>query len=552
MRRRNPVRVVAEAFSGRVNAFPVRRWSFQAHVGLRRAILWAPALLLFALLVGTGLRGLDYGEHWDEGPGQLQPVRAMVASGIFLPHAPPYSYNYPAVCRWLVLAPAVPAGIAAAMRSNLSPDVVKSTLLATLDAPAYLLTLRAVFLVLSASVVLWVYGAALELRLRPWAATAAAASVALSWEYAYHARFVATDCLLASLVAATLFVLARYLAAPRPRLLRTAAVLVGLAMGTKYPGAFLLVPLLLAANLAGPAPTLWRRCSRAAALCALAFASYLVTTPGTLLDPWTFITDLRLLTKYYASATHAGYTAADGTDHAGMVLGYLALSFFSPYRVLALVAFVASLFGVMLWARRDPRVWLVLVTFPLVFLLAFCSRYRLVVVRNYLCITPILALGLGHTVELGGVYAAGRSRALERGLRAVLVAAFALNAVFLVRAAESIRRVSPVAAVRQALKYVAAHAPQSFRVSPQVRRYATEAHLGLPKNARVSGQAEHVVFFGRAEAPWKWPPNDPFRTEAVFGPLEVNFDYYPTWAGHDRVLVMTHEKARLAGVPLAR
>ena len=552
MRRLDPVRVVAEAFSGRVDAFPVRHSSSRAHAWLSRVARWAPALLLFALLVGTGLRGIDFGVHWDEGPGQIKPVRDMVASGIFLPHAPPYSYNYPAVCRWLVLAPALPAGVVAAVRSNLSPEVVKSALLATLDNPAYVFTLRSVFLVLSASVVLWVYAAALALGLRPWAATAAAASIALSWEYAYHARFIATDCLLASLVAATVCVLARYLATRRPELLRVAAALVGVAAGTKYPGAFLLVPVLFVANLAGAPMTLWSRFSRLGGLCAFACASYLLTTPGTLLDPWTFITDLRMLTKYYASATHAGYTAADGTDHAGMVFGYLALSFFSPYRPLALVAFAASLLGVMLWARRDPRVWLVLVAFPVVFLLSFCGRYRLVVVRNYLCVAPILALGLGHLVEVVGVYAARRSRAFKQGLGALLAAALAVNAVFVVRAAESIRRVSPAAAVREALDYVASHAPESFRVSPEVQRYATQAHLELPENAHVSGKADHVVLFGRAEAPWKWPANDPFRTEAVFGPREVNFDYYPTWMGHDRVIVMSHEKAKIAGVAIAR
>ena len=38
----------------------------------------------------------------------------------------------------------------------------------------------------------------------------------------------------------------------------------------------------------------------------------------------------------------------------------------------------------------------------------------------------------------------------------------------------------------------------------------------------------------------------------MFGPREVNFNYYSTWRGSDRVVVMTIEKARAAGVWLAQ
>ena len=38
----------------------------------------------------------------------------------------------------------------------------------------------------------------------------------------------------------------------------------------------------------------------------------------------------------------------------------------------------------------------------------------------------------------------------------------------------------------------------------------------------------------------------------MFGPREINFHYYSTWEGYDRVVVMTMEKARAAGAPLAQ
>jgi hypothetical protein len=37
----------------------------------------------------------------------------------------------------------------------------------------------------------------------------------------------------------------------------------------------------------------------------------------------------------------------------------------------------------------------------------------------------------------------------------------------------------------------------------------------------------------------------------MFGPKEVNIIWYAGWQGHDRVVVMTRQKARGTGVKLA-
>src|SRR5262249_14419325 len=71
-----------------------------------RAWRYAPVLLPLMLLIGTGLRGLDFGLHWDERPWQIGPVKTMVQSHTLLPGY----YNYPSFDYWLnllVLAPDV-------------------------------------------------------------------------------------------------------------------------------------------------------------------------------------------------------------------------------------------------------------------------------------------------------------------------------------------------------------------------------------------------------------------------------------------------------------
>jgi hypothetical protein len=122
-----------------------------------------------------------------------------------------------------------------------------------------------------------------------------------------------------------------------------------------------------------------------------------------------------------------------------------------------------------------------------------------------------------------------------------------------VRAAESIRHVDPAAYVREAVAYVAAHPGHRFRLSAQVSKLAADQRLSLPGNA-VAGDntaADRVVLFARAEGPnpFKWQANDPWLADAVFGPREVSFFWYSSWSGHDRVVVMTADKARATGVP---
>ena len=129
----------------------------------RRLLLIAPALALVAFFTITGIRGVDFGEHWDEVEWQIQPVRDMVNSGILLPRAS----LYPSFGKWLTLLPAIPPGIRVAVKKGSSARDVQGAMIATVNPPSYLLTVRCVYIFFSALAIAWVYGAALALR-RPW------------------------------------------------------------------------------------------------------------------------------------------------------------------------------------------------------------------------------------------------------------------------------------------------------------------------------------------------------------------------------------------------
>jgi hypothetical protein len=194
----------------------------------------------------------------------------------------------------------------------------------------------------------------------------------------------------------------------------------------------------------------------------------------------------------------------------------------------------------------------VLLSFPVGFLLVFCAKYVVVIIRNYQVVAPFLcvlaARGIGDVMERL------RPRWARWTFAALLATTGVIQAVWLIRAGESIRHIDPTADVRHALDYVARHPNTRFRLSDRVRAFALGHELALPSNVVTAPDGQQVVMFGKADMfdSERYRTNDPWLTIAQFGPREVNFDWYSVWGGHDRVLIMTIEKARDSALPFAR
>ncbi len=513
---------------------------------MRRVARHLPLAGLFAFFVFTEFRGIDFGLHWDEVDWQIRPVQDMVTTGLFMPRAA----IYPAFSKWLILLPALVSGLEKALAVGFRPNLIQSAMLETVSRPEYLLTARRLFVVVSGLSLVWVYCAALTLRLRVWEAFLAAATLGLSWEFAYHSRWVATDCITVQFCALTLWLLLLYLRGARREVLYAAAVATGCAIGTKFPVAPLLVAVLgVGASKIAPY-RLRAQISRAFALSLTAVLAFLVTTPAALLEPFKFVELAQYIsTRYYHG--HYGYTVGLGWDHVWHVLLYFGLWFFSPYHTFSLVLSAGVIAGMAVWWRRDRRVALLLIGFPIAFLFFFCFHYAAIQVRNYLLLAPCFALLLAGAV--GALVDWLPHFALRALLATGLVAGALANAAFLVGAAESIRHHSAQDDVAQALAYAASQPNSSFRLSNEVKNIARSAHVSLPPNTR-GAHPDHVIFFVPAEGPsgYDWPGTDPLAFERIFGPGEVNLNLYPTWFGEPHVGVMTVAQAHRIGLPWLR
>jgi hypothetical protein len=465
-----------------------------------------------AVALRSGLRGIDFGTHWDEGL-HLSAVQHSAATGNLLPER----YLYPSFTHAVMLA-------VAADRFSLEQT----------RTPPFKLRARTVLLLLSFTTLLAVWGLATTLG---WGAPTAALSVCLlasSWEFVYHSRWIAPDMLLAP------FALLSLIAALRGWW-TVSAVAAGLCCGVKYPGGLALFTGWLALLLYHwQRPVAWVK--SAAVYTAFFALAYFATTPGTLLEPAAFVKDLQVQVGVYSSG-HFGYSVPVGPVHLGRMLNYLAQVALSPYRLVALSLGCLALFGLVEQWRRDRRQTLLLIALPIGWLLFF-SLLKVMIVRNIQVVVPYLAVFAAR-----GAWLLGQRLGPKWGPRFVgglCTLAVAINLAWLWPAP-----LSPVGLGSQVGELIQARREQKVWISPASRR-ALLAEGKTPPPSVERAKAERLVFILPSEPGaelHRLRANKPGRyATARAGSREANLDYYPTWTGDDRPVSMTAEQARIDGV----
>jgi hypothetical protein len=500
---------------------------------------------MLALAIYAGLVGLDFGYHWDE-PTLIHAVRDAVRRGELLPRF----YCYPSVVFDLMLGgaakPIVAGSILPALRGspeNLAP------IAAYLDSSGFLLRSRAICFLVSMLAVVWVYWLSASLSKSRAEATLAAALLGFSWEFGYHARWIAPDAVMTQFAVLSVLCMHQSLARRSPRWLAAAAVAAGLACGTKYPAGALLLPLACTSWFLARDLRAMRRAPLylAAALAIFAIA-YLVSTPGTLLEYRSFLADVRREYEHYHARGHGGgHTIAAGRAHLAACLEYLVYAGLSRYTAIAVAfASLASLGAVELsWTARWRA--LVYLAYP-AFHVVFMSQQKVMIVRNLIVALPFLAL----LAARGGAVCV-RAASRIRGGKAIAIAAFSLallaNAAWLVRASRSIaRRADPVAELRD---YLRRHPARRFTASPKVSEALRAGPGGLPEN--IVGQAAQgnevaLSYASEIRGNRRLSAAHHNFTLEWFGTHEVNYNYYPTWEGQDRIVAIDFNHARALGL----
>jgi 4-amino-4-deoxy-L-arabinose transferase-like glycosyltransferase len=519
-----------------------------------RALRVLPVLIPLFIIIGTGLLGLDFGLHWDEKAWQIEPVKAMVQTGILLPR----SYIYPSFDYWINAAALIPDFFDTLQKGS----DISETLLNALDSHEYLMRLRAIYLIITSLSILWIYLFMLHWR-RSWIEALLAASLlAFSWEVAYHLRWVATDGMLMNFGALTLLCigLSRRNANGR-KWIWFAAITAGLGCGTKYPGGLLLIPVLFSGYFYSDTET--NRSEKIGFLIklfGLFVISYLIITPGTVLQPLVFMNDVLSEIKHYSSG-HGGHSIRPGFEHAYQIFIYYSSVLFSPFVFIGILIFFLSIVGCFCAIKDSPKIALFIFSFMVPYFLYFSSQ-RVMVARNLLVVVPYLAvlaaLGTGFLSQWLNQRRKTEvhySKIIFTSLHAIfiisIIAALVINAGWLVYAAGTIADRNSDHFARKAASFMSGKKEVRFFLSPRARIHL--ASIDAVENINIINDfsdADYLVLYASEGVKrWHdWPANLPELTEAWFGPREVNFNIYPNWWGDDRLLIVPKSKAEERGI----
>jgi hypothetical protein len=526
--------------------------SIQDPAGIRILPWHARALVALLLLIflTVGLTGIDFGYHWDE-PLLVWQIRDSIENKLLLPtgrvneYWPSLkggNYEYPMVLYWI--------GIASAL-----PEIIHRGVIPTGPATAitdhyrFQFRLRCECLAITSLTLIWVYLAAKKVVRRPGAAVFAAALVAGSWEYAYHARFVATDTVMAQFAGGVLVLCLGAIRATNPvrqrRWLIAAAIVAGIATGTKYPGGMLAVPLIAAGWLSTtPAVPRKLRLKRVGKLFALQVGVFLFTTPGIFLQPWNFGAWVWYDHIHYGFYGHGAHTIRNHVAHLSAIVQFLSLTLFSPSAFVSVPIALLCVLGSIRLLWTDRRAAAIVLLFPALYILYFATQVA-EIVRNLLVLVPFLVVAGAVGVDMlfdGLQRLHGRVRSIGTwGLTAGLTGAILFSLTWQCMNVYAIHTRPHTNPVRFAAfqAYIAKHPDLSVYPTDQAARV-----LNLPLFPPNPGPKPVVVGFSHEDGTTLyWPSNIFHYAIATFGTPEVNFDDYADWA-EDAIVLVDLDAAR--------
>jgi 4-amino-4-deoxy-L-arabinose transferase-like glycosyltransferase len=516
------------------------RWIRIIRIGLPVVVLWG-MFLFFANW------GIDFGTEWEEHT-IIDRVYEAFSTGNLLPHfyfypSVPYEMVYLALVRKMVayVLAHFPTGARALYTTW---EGLRAQML-TIDWIAFYLSARKVFILATSLTVVWVYFLTYRWRSSVLEATAAAAAMLGSWQYLYHSRWVAPDAVMAMFAIAALTCLCLAMQGKHwNSWIKIAAIAAGLTFSSKYPGGLVLVPILVACLLDKQNQRL-RSFLKVIVLFAVTFY---ITTPGAF---WELTNSLESITRVYVDYTQSGgpgYNVTPGWQHFSLMLTFLGGAAFSRYLPVAIGLAVLGLIGIVSVVHEKDRFGLMLVLFLMLFL-GYFSTVTVMTIRNILVTLPVIAVLIGRGV--GSVYRwipaqAGKMIPAQAGkwvFASVLAGCLLINFGWQFSAANSIRTDGGDRGQAQAaLSYIQKHPTEQFWVSRRVQELILDEAGSLPANL-VSDETKADLFVYHSndvslKSITLWQGDRIDYTVATFGPYEMDFNYYPSWAGRSRIVVM--------------
>ena len=273
---------------------------------------------------------------------------------------------------------------------------------------------------------------------------------------------------------------------------------------------------------------------------------FLLSTPGVVLQPVTFLKSLSLASHIYATG-HGGHTVTI-FQHGSLLLLYLTLVFESHFWPIALILFTFALIGVAVMWKTTRWETGILLCGPVVFT-AFMVSWHVMIVRHFMLLAPFLAF-----FSARGAFALrerlARHSAIRLALTALIALMFLINVGWLFHAASTIRYRHQADLTGDVIAYMHRHSRTRYFMSPQLAQAIAARNGAKLENVSDNpNDAERYLFSSKELSPQQFTRllcNRPGQYRLVSGPLEVNFDYYAHWLGDARMVDLSMQHARAA------
>ena len=531
--------------------------------------------LLIFIFLSTGFIGIDYGYHWDEQNHWRTTIEA-IRSGIFLPNRWVQGsldgfYDYSSIPYWLNLLSVSDEAI----KNLFSQSNNFSNIDALADLEPFQLSLRdfvlgsrPIFLIVSSLTGVWLYFSLSKTS--KLAAIVAAGIPLLSWEIAYHSRWLAPDVILAQFFALWVMALARAEnSAYRLKWVYFAAIAAGLATGTKYTAGVLFVFTILFLLLTESSSFRIKQFpfKKVLRIISLWFITFLITTPGMILQPLDFWADVLRQSRHYATghATSWGVALQDIYNpwiYLSRLFEYIGLALFSPYAPISLLLFITSILGFIHLCKTKRTTLALTIAITLIFYIFFFSfRTKVFIVRNYLFLLPLFAILIASGIER----MFNHSRLTRSFALLLMIATITFNSYFLLTSAFSIPYAKSNDLAPLLVRHIKSHGKESFALSESLQRdlqpeelpnivQPSEADTFAYRVSEIKIDTREFELIDDVDDLAKLPstekdivlndyPATRYNTFKWLGPYEVNYNYYPNWRGRDRIILIPMEEA---------
>jgi hypothetical protein len=500
-------------------------------------LIYTTPLVLYSIVFMNGALGINFGSHWDEYV-MINWMNKTFVSGKLLPQ----SYQYPSFCYYILLL----VGWVYSVFFDFGTTVP------WLNEYSFYLVARFVFLFISCFTVIWVYIVSFKIAQNYVFALIAGLIFSSSFEFSYHARWAVTD--MVAVQFAFLSTMLLFLNISLRKKIILCSIIAGLACGTKYTAGIVLLNILIYIFSVTKRKDFYKTAQLIVLATFLFLVAFVLSTPGSLIEPAKFWGAMKFQSNIYSNPFF-GYTVRPGGIHFSKIIIYLLCCLFSRVTIISIILTVFLFCGICFALMRKDINILALFIVMLLYLI-YVSQHTVMVVRNLLYVLPYFSVlaSLGFMFLLKNI----RNRTLAIFFSGLFFTVLLFSnsvvsqAALTIHAASIVPTVPPKNIIKYGpnndykdsqdlksdlVKFLTTQLDDRFLFSPRV------AELLSRQNSVKATESAYIVFF-KNEVNVEYFQANKFRLyKKVIGVQDVNFDYYPTWCGVDRIIIMRYADA---------